>query len=548
MKNFANFGLVAIVLYKIFDNLVGKKNIDVKSIIIKTLIAGILIQASRFLVGALVDLSTIATAAVGSFPSQFLHTNNTLNKSIQDRITNTPRKYLIDFSGKKWLTTTDTTENTEWANNRDQILPTHNSVSWPLFYLGFSVFKFQSYMSTAWENGITELTMAFLLRTLLVLFFTISVGLLFIANAIRVAFLRIFIIASPIIVISKVFFDDKWLSWWGKWLGEYLSFGVMIDLIFKPIIFVAGFSMILIFVVSIQKIMNAEIPPTFNGVTIGVTNWASTLAVSDIAHITIKESQLLWGNVSDTAGTQIKEASQTMFVNLILFFLTIFLMWEFVKISVVWSGKWPIWSTMKKLTGTIEWAMKTLPIIPLWWWASITSVFGKNWRWWMMQKNRENMLHGLGLNEQGQFGEYKDGNFTTNQEKFRDFMTPWDPAWKSSDYTNLKRNPKTFLSNSANLAQQRNWGLSIANNSEWTNTLTELLKTNAADILGNGAPSLKDWTSLATYFNDQNDGGKKWLMALYTWLGGQATSGKAYTEKTITRENFSTLTFHNKTE
>jgi hypothetical protein len=42
----------------------------------------------------------------------------------------------------------------------------------------------------------------------------------------------------------------------------------------------------------------------------------------------------------------------------------------------------------------------------------------------MMQKNRENMLHGLGLNEQGQFGEYKDGNFTTNQEKFRDFMTP----------------------------------------------------------------------------------------------------------------------------
>jgi phage terminase large subunit-like protein len=127
-------------------------------------------------------------------------------------------------------------------------------------------------------------------------------------------------------------------------------------------------------------------------------------------------------------------------------------------------------------------------------------------------------------------------------------MTPWDPAWKSSDYTNLKRNPKTFLSNSANLAQQRKWGLSIANNSEWTNTLTELLKTHAKDILGNDAPSLKDWTSLATYFNDQNDGGKKWLMALYTWLGGQATSGKAYTEKTITRENFSTLTFHNKTE
>lgn len=50
MKNFANFGLVAIVLRSIVKNLIGKEKMDVKKIITKTLIAGILIQASWFLV------------------------------------------------------------------------------------------------------------------------------------------------------------------------------------------------------------------------------------------------------------------------------------------------------------------------------------------------------------------------------------------------------------------------------------------------------------------------------------------------------------------
>jgi len=50
MKNFANFTLVAIVIGSIISNLVGKKEMNIKDIIIKTLVAGILIQASRFLV------------------------------------------------------------------------------------------------------------------------------------------------------------------------------------------------------------------------------------------------------------------------------------------------------------------------------------------------------------------------------------------------------------------------------------------------------------------------------------------------------------------
>jgi hypothetical protein len=48
MKNFANFALVGLVLFSIVESLTGKA-LDVKKIITNTLVAGILIQASRFL-------------------------------------------------------------------------------------------------------------------------------------------------------------------------------------------------------------------------------------------------------------------------------------------------------------------------------------------------------------------------------------------------------------------------------------------------------------------------------------------------------------------
>lgn len=55
----------------------------------------------------------------------------------------------------------------------------------------------------------SQITIAFLLRTIVILFYTIGLALLFIANIIRVAFLRMFIIASPLMVILQVFFKGK---------------------------------------------------------------------------------------------------------------------------------------------------------------------------------------------------------------------------------------------------------------------------------------------------------------------------------------------------
>lgn len=79
LKNFTNFALWFMVLFAILKSIFTNSEMwtlkDGKSplgIIKKTLIAGILIQASRFLVAAAVDVSTVATYAVGWLPLSVL--------------------------------------------------------------------------------------------------------------------------------------------------------------------------------------------------------------------------------------------------------------------------------------------------------------------------------------------------------------------------------------------------------------------------------------------------------------------------------------------
>lgn len=69
MKNFANFILWFLVLYSIIKSIFSRAwTTELFKIIKETLIAGILIQASRFLLAAVIDVSTIATYAVWWIP------------------------------------------------------------------------------------------------------------------------------------------------------------------------------------------------------------------------------------------------------------------------------------------------------------------------------------------------------------------------------------------------------------------------------------------------------------------------------------------------
>lgn len=73
VKNLANFALWFLFLYQIFKYLIGsKENVNVKTLLLKVLIAWVWIQASWFIMAALIDVSTILTYWVGWLPISVL--------------------------------------------------------------------------------------------------------------------------------------------------------------------------------------------------------------------------------------------------------------------------------------------------------------------------------------------------------------------------------------------------------------------------------------------------------------------------------------------
>lgn len=110
MKNFANFTLGFMVLFAIIKSILSSSWAwsakDEKSplgIIKTTLIAGILIQASRFLMAALIDVSTIATYAVGGLPLSVLKNTPIGNQKILS-VNSQINLNKFDVFNKEWDT------------------------------------------------------------------------------------------------------------------------------------------------------------------------------------------------------------------------------------------------------------------------------------------------------------------------------------------------------------------------------------------------------------------------------------------------------------
>lgn len=89
MKNFANYALWFVLLYHILKSLFTRKwvwNLNDPNtplwIIKKILIAGILIQASRFMISAIIDISTVATYSIWWMPLTILKNDNNNENSI----------------------------------------------------------------------------------------------------------------------------------------------------------------------------------------------------------------------------------------------------------------------------------------------------------------------------------------------------------------------------------------------------------------------------------------------------------------------------------
>lgn len=99
IKNIANFILWFMVLFEILKNFftTGEQGKKAFEVIKKALIAWVLIQASWFLMGAIIDISTIATYSIGGMPITILGWSDNQCKALAD-IKTLPIGTKVDFT------------------------------------------------------------------------------------------------------------------------------------------------------------------------------------------------------------------------------------------------------------------------------------------------------------------------------------------------------------------------------------------------------------------------------------------------------------------
>lgn len=137
-KNFANFILGFLVLFSIlkwiFSSFGGDKQ-DKRSpmnVIKKTLIAGVLIQASWFLTAALIDISTIATYSIGWMPASLLSSHT---KEDKEKLLTRHSKFNLNDQSETFNIMSRPTANIEGQEEKIDISPCLVKTLWYKSYI-----------------------------------------------------------------------------------------------------------------------------------------------------------------------------------------------------------------------------------------------------------------------------------------------------------------------------------------------------------------------------------------------------------------------------
>jgi len=464
MKNFANFALVALVLSGVVKYILGKWGQDIKKIITNTLIAGVLIQASWFLMGALIDISTISTLAVGSFSSSFLESNDAIKNSINASIQEIGTKGIRFTSSGTIEHYPTTLPTSNWLEN---VLPNQDSISGPFIYLGMAIFKFQNFLkptsSLVSSTGAVELTLTFAIRFLLLFFFTVGLLLLFVANIMRVGLLWLFIIWSPFLVLAIIF---KPSSWWSSSIVKLFSLSNLLAAVFKPVIFVGFMSLLLMLVTSIENIMTNSAAELNNigGILFATNNTGSSMSVENISTITISQNDLI-----PSTGSDATTYGKNLFATLMQLFLMLALMRWMIKLSLTIGG-WAIEESMKKLVAQAESMAKSLPILPMGWGTSF------NARKMMGNEQKNQLFKWFKMNKEGKFTE-AERNFERKVDKWMGIKTT---NFTSDDYEELTRevgNKGDFFGKTQYLAKNLD-AFTISNNTQRQSLLVQYIQNN----------------------------------------------------------------------
>lgn len=252
-----------------------------KGIVVKILVAGVAIQSSRFLTAATLDISTIATAAVGAIPSQIVGGSDDLYSKLKKAdflqklgLTGEDKKtkFILQatlfpesdgnnkqvYAKKEYVEATGIPE----ENLIDSLLPNQNHLAGPLIYIGMGILQINQDITFDINHPISALT-KLILSGLETIVYSIAMFFLCIIAFMRILYLWLFIILSPLIVLL---FCLEHIGTSEKIDTQKLTDGIMkvldikgfINLAFKPVIITFGISIALLLSVFLKNAVDTK--------------------------------------------------------------------------------------------------------------------------------------------------------------------------------------------------------------------------------------------------------------------------------------------------
>jgi hypothetical protein len=315
-----------------------------------TLIAGILISMSWWLIAAAVDLSVVFTSAVGSIPTQIYEQE----RAKKELCFNNPLQVTI------WVDKiVDPNLLSNPANHkptaRNDIKPEGDDVSWPLMFFGTSVLKFFNmvYLPEEQSKDATKALIVVFVKAVLALWLVIPMVILVVVNLIRVVCLRLWIMFAPAIVLINVF--DRKIS---DSLNKYLSRKNILWLIMQPVAVIGMLSIWLIFIIELASIFNlcSQQPTDSSLLATPISEWVD----APIGQLwgSIGTETTLWVSLSalgDVVGGITGQLIMAIFV--------IILMRTLIKIWFSFSELTA--KTAESITDSVQKMAGSVPLVPL---------------------------------------------------------------------------------------------------------------------------------------------------------------------------------------
>lgn len=387
IKNMANFGLWFYFVYIIFKALIAKEEITkkIKDVLLWILIAWVWIQASWFITAAIIDVSTITLVAAGSLPSQIISQNDRLRTTISNSLSDlkkegqggwefTEAKYLDLFSkdsaANKFLRTSYKSLEQPKSEEEifDALMPNGDNISWPLYYMWVSILDVYRIpgVGTNSKQDTKKTIFNLVVQWWTTVVYSLEMFVLLVLAFMRVIYMWLFIILSPIVVLVECIKKAEW-KWWKLWFLESLTKQVNIKSfllnVFKPTIIVLWISLSMMLVV----LMNSKLGGDPNNKTHPqidmwwvLINSNIEVGKEDLGDKTYTTSINAWSGEIDFSGL-----GKWIF-DFLLSVVTVILVYFVIKIAVdFWNWKDFVSKNVGKIQKGVGDLFTDTPIVPV---------------------------------------------------------------------------------------------------------------------------------------------------------------------------------------